>query len=162
MSDAKILSGLTNVLEGDFARQTDTFKETEAHAGRLVRGRQLLLRLHSHFATNALQGSVYDMEDLMINQNLTTFIRNGDTILSGIPSPPDNSVLGPLFHRQVKKCKDIDHDIQIYERALEGSDQRSYQFLYNAVANHLKRQRLQKNRADRRSDYACSASQEDS
>ena len=114
---AKILSGLTNVLEGDFARQTDTFKETEAHAGRLVRGRQLLLHLHNQFATNALHGSVYDMEDLMnclmVNQNLTAFIRNWDTILSGIPSPPDNSVLEPLFHRQVKKCKAIDHDIQI-------------------------------------------------
>ena len=99
--DAKILSGLTNILEGDFARQTDTFKETEAHAGRLVRGRQLLLRLHNHFATNALHGSVYDMEDLMncimVNQNLTTFISNWDTILSGIPSPPDNT----LFHRQI-------------------------------------------------------------
>ena len=83
------------------ARQTDTFKETEAHAGRLVRGRQLLLRLHNHFATNALHGSVYDMEDLMncimVNQNLTTFISNWDTILSGIPSPPDNT----LFHRQI-------------------------------------------------------------
>eukprot|EP00439_Symbiodinium_sp_Y106_P057251 s302_g8.t1 len=102
---AKILSGLTNVLEGDFARQTDTFKETEAHAGRLVRGRQLLLHLHNQFVTNALHGSVYDMEDLMnclmVNQNLTAFIRNWDTILSGIPSPPDNSVLEPLFHRQV-------------------------------------------------------------
>ena len=86
MSDAKILSGLTNVLEGDFARQTDTFKETEAHAGRLVRGRQLLLRLHSHFATNALHGSVYDMEGLMINQNLTHKERGYDPIGNSLAS----------------------------------------------------------------------------
>ena len=148
--DAKIMSALTNILEGDFARQTDTYKETEAHSGRMVRGRQLMFRLHNYFATNALHGSVYDMEDLMncvmVNENLTTFIRNWDTILSGIPTPPDNSVLEPLFHRQIKKCKVIDHDIQVYERALEGSEQRCYEFLYKAVVNHLKRQRLQKNR----------------
>ena len=111
--DAKIMSALTNILEGDFARQTDTYKETEAHSGRMVRGRQLMFRLHNYFATNALHGSVYDMEDLMncvmVNENLTTFIRNWDTILSEIPTPPDNSVLEPLFHRQIKKCKVIDH-----------------------------------------------------
>ena len=122
--DAKIMSALTNILEGDFGRQIDTFKETEAHSGRMVRGRQLLLRLHNYFATNALHGSVYDMEDpmncKMVNDNLTVFLRNWDTILSGIPVQPDNSVLEPLFHRQVKKCKDIAHDISVYDRALEG------------------------------------------
>ena len=35
--DAKVLSAITNVLEGEFARQTDTFKEREANAGRPVR-----------------------------------------------------------------------------------------------------------------------------
>ena len=148
--DAKIMSALTNILEGDFGRQIDTFKETEAHAGRMVRGRQLLLRLHNYFATNALHGSVYDMEDLMnckmVNDNLTVFLRNWDTILSGIPVQPDNSVLEPLFHRQVKKCRDIAHDISVYDRALEGTEQRSFQFLYNAANNFLERERLQKNR----------------
>ena len=38
--DAKVVSAITNVLEGEFARQIDSFKEREAHAGRLVRGRQ--------------------------------------------------------------------------------------------------------------------------
>ena len=71
------------------------FEETEAHAGRLVRGRHLSHRLHKYF------------------ENMTAFIRNLDTIFSGIPVPPDNSVLEPLFHRQVKKCKDIAHDISI-------------------------------------------------
>ena len=56
----------------------------------------------------------------MVNDNLAVFLRNWDTILSGIPVQPDNSVFEPLFHRQVKKCKDIAHDISVYDRALEG------------------------------------------
>ena len=63
--DAKILSAITNVLEGDFARQIDTFKEREGHEGRLVRGRQILHKLNAYLSTNALHGSVYDMEDLL-------------------------------------------------------------------------------------------------
>ena len=103
--DAKVLSAITNVLEGEFARQTDTFKEREANAGRPVRGRQVLFRLNDHFATNALHGSVYDLEDLLAitlaNENLVVFLSNWETVLSGIQKAPDETFLEPLFHRQV-------------------------------------------------------------
>ena len=61
--DAKILSAITNVLESDFVRQIDTFKEREGNENRLVRGKQVLWTLDAYLATNALHGSVYDMED---------------------------------------------------------------------------------------------------
>ncbi|CAE7497332.1 NaCP60E, partial [Symbiodinium natans] len=128
----------------------DTFKETEANAGRPVRGRQILFRIHNYFATNAQHGAVYDMEDLLsvtlLNENLLTFMRNWDTVLSGIPKTPEASFLEPLFHRQVKKVKALSHDINIYERALEGSKERSYSFLYDAANAHLNRKRLERNR----------------
>ena len=63
--DAKIHSAITNVLEGDFARQMDTFKEREGHENRFVRGRQILWKLDGYLATNALHGSVYDMEEFV-------------------------------------------------------------------------------------------------
>ena len=55
--DAKLLSALTNIITGDFARKVDTFKETEATAGRIVRGRQVLFMLHDHFSTNIKHGA---------------------------------------------------------------------------------------------------------
>ena len=43
-----------------------------------MRGRQMLFKLDSHVATNALHGSVYDMGDfvnvVLINDNLVQFI----------------------------------------------------------------------------------------
>ncbi|CAE7305654.1 Otud3, partial [Symbiodinium microadriaticum] len=109
--DAKIHSAITYVLEGDFARQMDTFKEREGHEGRYVQGRQILWKLDAYLATTALHGSVYDMEDLlnvvMVNDNLVQFIRNWDTVLSGMKKTPSNDVLEPLFHRQVKKNEQI-------------------------------------------------------
>ena len=113
--DAKVLSAITNVLEGEFARQIDSFKEREAHAGRLVRGRQVLAKLDAYFATSALHGSLYELEDLLgvklINENLITFMSNWDTVLSGMKVTPDDTFLEPLFHRQVKKCKSISHEL---------------------------------------------------
>ena len=63
--DAKILSAVTNIVSGDFAQQVDTFKEREAHHNRLARRRQVLLMMDKYFSTNALHGSVYDIEGLL-------------------------------------------------------------------------------------------------
>ena len=148
--DAKIHSAITNVLEGDFAHQMDTFKEREGHEGRYVRGRQILWKLDGYLATNALHGSVYDMEDLlnvvMVNDNLVQFIRNWDTVLSGIKKTPSDDVLESLFHRQVKKNKALAHDVAIYERAVDGTPEKTFEFLYKAANRHINAKRLEKNR----------------
>ena len=131
--DAEVLSAITDVLGGDFARQMDTFKEGEANAGWPVRGRQVVIKLDDHFATNALCGSVCDLEDLLAaslnNENLVTFLRNWETELSGIQKSSDDTFPEPLFHRQVKQCRALQLDINIYERALDGSAEKSYKCL---------------------------------
>ena len=96
--DAKILPAVTNIVSGDIDRQVDTFKEREAHHDRLVvSGRQVLLMMDRYFSTNALHGSVYDIEDLlsvtMVNEKLEVFMRSWDTVLSGIKKG------GPVFRR---------------------------------------------------------------
>ena len=86
--DAKLLSALTNIITGDFARKVDTFKETEATAGRIVRGRQVLFMLHDYFSTNIKHGATYALQDLfsvqLRGENLKSFISNWDQVLAGI------------------------------------------------------------------------------
>ena len=135
--DAKLLSALTNIITGDFARKVDTFKETEATAGRIVRGRQVLFMLHDHFSTNIKHGATYALQDLfsvqLRGENLKSFISNWDQVLAGIVQAPDESVLETLFYKQVKNCKAIQHDMNEYHRADEGTDKRNYSFLVSAV-----------------------------
>eukprot|EP00435_Cladocopium_sp_Y103_P014500 s5070_g3.t1 len=82
--DAKLLSALTNIITGDFGRKVDTFKETEATAGRIVRGRQVLFMLHDHFSTNIKHGATYALQDLFSVQlrgdNLKSFISNWQSV----------------------------------------------------------------------------------
>ena len=122
--DAKILSAVTKIVSGDFARQVDTFKDREAHHNRLLRGRQVNLMMDTYyFSTNALHGSVYDIEDLlsvtMVNEKLEVFMRNWDTVLSGIKKLPEETLPEPIFHRQIKKARVLQHDLNIYARALD-------------------------------------------
>eukprot|EP00435_Cladocopium_sp_Y103_P062131 s659_g23.t1 len=148
--DAKLLSALTNIITGDFARKVDTFKETEANDARIVRGRQVLYMLHDHFSTNMKHGSTYALQDLfsvhLKGENLKTFISNWDQVLAGIVKMPDESVLETLFYNQVKNCKAISHDMNEYHRAEEGTEKRKYDFLVSAVCRHLDRERLETNR----------------
>ena len=148
--DAKLLSALTNIITGDFARKVDTFKETEATAGRIVRGRQVLFMLHDHFSTNIKHGATYALQDLfsvqLRGENLKSFISNWDQVLAGIVQTADESVLETLFYKQVKNCKAIQHDMNEYHRADEGTEKRNYSFLVSAVRRHLDRERLEANR----------------
>jgi hypothetical protein len=148
--DAKLLSALTNIITGDFARKVDTFKETEATAGRIVRARQVLCMFQDHFSTNIKHGATYTLQGLfsvqLRGENLKAFISNWDQVLAGIAQTPDESVLETLFYKQVKNCKAIQHDMNEYHRADEGTSKKTYKFLVSAVRRHLDRERLEANR----------------
>ena len=148
--DAKLMSALTNIITGHFARIVDTFKENEASQDRIVRGRQILFMLHDHFSTNIKHGATYALEDLfsitLRNDNLRVFMSSWDQVLAGITNVPDKSVLETLFYKQVKHSRSISHDLNEYHRAEEGNEKHSYEFLLSAVRRHLDRERLESNR----------------
>ena len=79
------------------------------------------------------------------HQNSVVFLRNWETVSSGIQKPPDDTFLELLFHRQVKKCRALQRDINIYKRAPDGSPEKTYKFLYDATSNHLTRKRFERN-----------------
>ena len=54
----------------------------------------------------------------------------------------NDKTLEALFHRQIKKCRSLSQDRNDYDRAEEGTEKKSYQFLIEAARNHLERKRL--------------------
>jgi hypothetical protein len=106
--------------------------------------------LHDHFSTNIKHGATYALQDLfsvqLRGENLKSFISNWDQVLAGIVQTPDVSVLETLFYKQVKNCTAIQHDMNEYHRADEGTEKRTYSFHVSAVRRHLDRERLEANR----------------
>ena len=72
--------------------------------------------LDAYLATNALYGSVHDMEDLL-NERQSRAIHS---------QVGQSLIMDEDFHRQIKKAKMLSHDIAIYERALDGSKEKSF------------------------------------
>ena len=122
--DARLMSSLTNICEGDFARQLDIFKEEQAKSGTPARGRQALLMIHKHFSTSRKHGAVYDIEDLMavtlVNDDLRGFITRWDAVIAGMTSEPDMMWKQAYFHNAIKNFKPLSHDLAVYDRTPEG------------------------------------------
>ena len=148
--DAKLMSSLTNICEGDFARQLDIFKEEQAKSGTPARGRQALLMIHKHFSTSRKHSAVYDIEDLMavtlVNDDLRGFITRWDAVIAGMTSEPDMMWKQAYFHNAIKTFKPLSHDLAVYDRTPEGEPNRSYEFLMKAARDYLERRRLEKMR----------------
>ena len=79
-------------------------------------------------------------------ENLKVFLSNWDQVLAGIQKVPDENVLETLFLNQIKNSKNINHDLQEYFRAEDGSSTKSYDYLITAVRRFLERERLEVNR----------------
>ena len=148
--DTKILAQLSRVAKGDLGTQILNFKEVEAASGRVVRGRQVLFMFEQYFRTNEEAGALYGTEDLLkihlVNDDLSTFIRNWDAVIAGLKHMPDNNTLKDIFMREIRKIKRMEYDLKVYERSREGSETRTYQFLAQAVRDILSRDRLKENR----------------
>ena len=148
--DTKILSALSRVAKGDLARQIINFKESEATANRAVRGRQVLLMFEHYFKTNEEAGSLYSIEDLLKVQlsgdDLSTFIHNWESVIAGLNHQPEETTLRDILLRQLRSSGKLKFDLEVYDRAKEGSEQRTYEYLVKCVKELLTRDRSRKNR----------------
>ena len=128
--DTKLLEALTTCSRGELARDILIYKETEAAKDVAVRGRQVLYLFDQYFKTNEEVGSLYSVEDLLkvrlINDDLSTFLSNWESVMSGLSHTPDETTLRDIFLRELRQSKRLKYDLEIYDRAKEGSDQHSY------------------------------------
>ena len=119
--DAKLMSAITNVVDGDLARQLDLFKEQEAKKGIHAKGRQARYMVHKHFSTSQKHGAVYDLEDLMaiqmVNDDLKGFVSRWDAVIAGMREDPGDRWKEAYFHNSIKRFKPLEHDLAIYDRA---------------------------------------------
>ena len=148
--DTELLAALTKVAKGQLARQILNFKEAEAGKGRAVRGRQILYLFDQYFKTNEEVGSLYSVEDLLkvnlLGDELSSFIHNWESVIAGMSHIPDEVTLRDILLRQIRKSSRMKYDLEIYDRAKEGSKEHSYNFLVQSIKDLLTRERMRKNR----------------
>ena len=106
--DTKLLAALTKVAKGELSQQILNYRESEALQGRIVRGRQVLLMFEVHFKTSEEAGALYGTEDLLKisldSDDLKSFLRKWESVLTGMSHVPDPATLKDLFYREQERC----------------------------------------------------------
>ena len=147
---AKLLSAICKVVKGELARQIVNYKESEAAHARALRGRQVLYMFEQYFKTNEEVGALYSVEDLLkvslTNDDLSSFIHNWESVIAGISHVPEELALRDIWLRQIRGSHRLKYDLETYDRAKEGTETHSYQFLLSSIKNLLTRGRVRKNR----------------
>ena len=107
--------------KGELARQILNFKKTEAGERRAVRGRQVFYLVAQHFKPNEEIGSLYSVEDLLkvnlLQDDLSTFIHNGESVVAGMSHVPDERTLRDILLRQIRRLAWMRWDLDLYDRA---------------------------------------------
>ena len=145
-----MLAALTKIARGELSREVLIFKETEASKNKAVRGRQVLYLFDQYFKTNEEVGALYSVEDLLkvrlLNDDLSTFLGNWESVMSGLSHTPDETTLRDIFLRELRQSKRLKYDLEIFDRAKEGTEQHTYLFLKESIKALLTRERKRKNR----------------
>ena len=147
----KLAAAMCLKATGELGRRITLADETEAAAGRMLRGRQILWMVYDHHKYDEERGSLYDFKDLMSvhfrgDSHLEAFLSNWDSVLAGMKAQPEASLLEVLFYDQLSKSTVLREEIAHYDRARKGSEERTYAFLLEAARRYLERQRLARNR----------------
>ena len=148
--DTKLLAALSKIVKGELGRRILNHKEVEASKGHAVRGRQVLLMFEQFFKTNEEAGSLYSVEDLLKvtlnSDDLSTFIHNWESVIAGMSHVPEETTLRDILLRQLRKSGKFKCDLEIYDRAKEGTYNHTYQFLTQSIHDLLTRERIRRNR----------------
>ncbi|OLQ11620.1 hypothetical protein AK812_SmicGene4496 [Symbiodinium microadriaticum] len=128
--DTKILNALSVVAKGELNRQIINYKESEAAAGRAVRGRQVLFMFEQFFKTNEAAGSLYSVEDLLkvklVRDDPSTFIHNWESVIAGLNHQPEETTLRDILLRELRNSSKLKFDLEVYDRAKEGEEKHTY------------------------------------
>eukprot|EP00439_Symbiodinium_sp_Y106_P044264 s8279_g5.t1 len=98
---------------------------------------QVLLMFEHYFKTNEEAGSLYSIEDLLKVQlcgdDLSTFNRNWESVIAGLNHQPEETTLRDILLRQLRNASKLKFDLEVYDRAKEGSEQHTYDYLVKCV-----------------------------
>ena len=151
--DTKLSSALTRSAKGDLGTRILNYKDEMSKNNVQVRGRTVLLMFDDYYKTSIEAGSLYRVEDLLgVTKvgdgigDLRKFVNRWDATIAGMENPPDDYVLRDILLRQIRGSSLLKYDIEVFDRAREGSHEKSYAFLHQSMKDMIDRERLRENR----------------
>ena len=152
--DCKLASALQKSCNNTpLSQEITQITESEAMAGRNIKGRQILFLIYQFYKSDEQAGQLFSILDLSKviwrgDKNLHKFIVTWDGVVTGMKTVIPDDQKEVIILEQLRKSTVLQHDIATYDRTPQGEPQRSYKFLYDSVKNYLTRTRQENNRLE--------------
>ena len=111
---------------------------------------QVFLMLEQYFNIDEEAGSLYSVEDLLnvklISDDLSTFIHNWDSAIAGLNHQPEETTLRNILLRERRGSSKLKFELKVHDRAKEGDEKHTGDYLVKCVNELLTRERTRRNR----------------
>ena len=81
-----------------------------------------------------------------MQDDLSSFIHNWESVVAGMSHVPDERTLRDILLRQIRRSARMKWDLDLCDRAKEGTPTHSYNFLIQSIRDLLTRDRVRRNR----------------
>jgi len=143
--DDQLFNGVLRYATGELKRTLSIYREERFRQGQVPSGRYALWHALRKFMVEKSTAAQVDLALLInhkYNGDLSAYLDGLDAILMRLTQPPSADLLHACVEPQLRKCRALELDFNLYDRAAEGSQERSIDFLYRAARTYLTRKQL--------------------
>jgi len=143
--DDQLFNGVLRYATGELKRTLSIYREERFRQGLVPSGRYALWHALRKFMVEKSTAAQVDLTLLInhkYNGDLSAYLDGLDAILMRLTQPPSADLLHACVEPQLRKCRALELDFNLYDRAAEGSQERSVDFLYRAARTYLTRKQL--------------------
>ena len=142
--DAKVATGLMDILHGEFLRKMTVLEEQYSNKGEMLNGRQIAFEIYKYYRLSEQDGALFEFEDLMNlrlkGDNLAQFQNDWNICLSGQRKLPPPDILENLYLRQLERSQQLDRAMALYHDGITlKGEEKDYDRLTRIVSAHLER-----------------------
>ncbi|CAK0800353.1 unnamed protein product [Prorocentrum cordatum] len=144
--DAELFSAVMRYSAGEPKRKLTTCREQCYKQGVPPAGRWAFWHAIRKSVLERGTATQVDLTALMTREfrgDLSLYLDGLDAILEHLREPPDEALLHACVVPQLRKCRPLALDFELYDRAEEGSTEKTLQFLYDKARDYVRRKQMQ-------------------
>ena len=150
--DFKVLKAAFDHARGDDILHRDMNRKSKQmqKLGIEMTGRQALRLIMENFKTDETSKELYNINHLTNlrypgDANMASFLQQWHRLLDDQDDPVSDKKKEHLFHGKIKGSSELSGHIAYYGRLKKGHPDRSYDYLVDAMTDHIKEKRMDRN-----------------
>ena len=142
--DTELANAIMRIAAGSLRREIFLYSESRRQGGSPVSGRAIEYLFLQRYDMDRGQVRHVDLAaliQLQYRNDLEAYLDDVENVLLGMSKMPDPELLHAIVVPQLRKCKALEPEFVSYDRASEGSEERTAQYMLDSARQTVSRRR---------------------